>query len=294
MNGTRCEFWLVCKNARICNEVFLAQMLMEASEIRWGVICLSETRAADGEYIVEGGHCLFCGRGESYYAGAAILIHKRWVHSITACVQVSDRIVYIDLVVFGKTYRIIAVYVPHQGYPLEDFTFCFDHLRETVLDAHKKGIQCMMGGDFNTELERGWRSGYLREYVAEVGLDVVNDTIDGEHLEETWTFRSNMGMKRTLDYCMVSDGIIVHSWKVLDSFCLRSDHRGVQSCIYVPTDIRPNHVEARAKKIDWQQYKKVGATTVLQPTANVDDLEQEVLGMSKRCPLQVTNGGLRP
>lgn len=152
----------------------------------------------------------------------------------------------------------------------------------------------MMGGDFNTELERGWRSGYLREYLAEVGLDVVNDTIDGEHLEQTWTFKSNMGVKRTLDYCMISDGIVVHSWKVLDSFCLRSDHRGVQSCMYVPTDVRPVHVEARAKKVDWQQYKKIGATTVLQPTANVGDLEQQVLGMSQRCELQVVNGGLRP
>ena len=93
---------MVCKNARICNEVFLAQMLMEASEIRWDVICLSETRAADGEYILEGGHSLFCGRGNSLYAGAAILIHKRWVHSIVECTQVSDRLVYVDMIIFGK------------------------------------------------------------------------------------------------------------------------------------------------------------------------------------------------
>ena len=92
MNGTKCEFWLVCKNARICNEVFLAQMLMEASEISLYIICLSETRAVDGEYILEGGHCLFCGRGDSVYVVAAILRHKRWVRSIIECKQVSDPI----------------------------------------------------------------------------------------------------------------------------------------------------------------------------------------------------------
>ena len=54
---------------------------MEATDISWDVICLSETRAADGEFLLEGGHILFCGRGDSIYAGAAILIHKRWVQS---------------------------------------------------------------------------------------------------------------------------------------------------------------------------------------------------------------------
>ena len=139
-----------------------------------------------------------------------MLIHKRWVHSIIECKQVSDRIVYVDMIVFGKKYRIIAVYVPHGGYRVEDFTTCFHHLRETVLEAHRSGMKCMMGGDFNTELEHGWRGGYLREYLIEVNLGVVNDIMDG-HLEETWTFRSNMGIKRTLDYCMISDGIEVNS-----------------------------------------------------------------------------------
>lgn len=95
--------------------------------------CPNAIESNKGQGQVDGvRHCLFCGRGESVHAGAAILVHKRWVHSIAACVQVSDRIVYIDLVVFGKTYRIIAVYVPHQGYPVEDFVLCFDHLRETT------------------------------------------------------------------------------------------------------------------------------------------------------------------
>ena len=118
-----CEFWMVCKNARICNEVFLAQLLWEASEIRWDIICLSETRAVDGDYTLQGGHRLFCGRGDSVYAGAAILIHKRWVHSVIECKQVSDRIVYVDMVIFCKVYHVIIMYIPHGGY-LSSMFFC--------------------------------------------------------------------------------------------------------------------------------------------------------------------------
>ena len=50
---------------------FLAQMLAECAEVQWDVICFSETRAPDNDVILEGGHRLFSGRGDSQYAGAA-------------------------------------------------------------------------------------------------------------------------------------------------------------------------------------------------------------------------------
>ena len=221
------------------------------------------------------------------------MVHRRWIDSIVVCHKVSDRIVYIDMKIFGRKYRIIAVYVPHQGYPVDDFASCFDHLRLTVLDAHREGMQCMLGGDFNTELERGWRGGCLREYLIEVSLKVVNDIMEG-HFEETWTFRINMGVKRILDYCMISDGVQVHSWNIPKSFELRFDHRGVQCCMHIPIDVRLDFYEARTKEVDWEQYKKVGATTVLQEGIDVLNLEKEVLPMSSGCPRKVQKGGLRP
>ena len=60
----------------------MAQVFQEIAEVQWDVVCFSETRAADNDVILEGGHRLFCGRGFSIYAGATVLIHRRWVASI--------------------------------------------------------------------------------------------------------------------------------------------------------------------------------------------------------------------
>ena len=64
-------------------------------------MCLSETRAADGNYTLGDGHRLFCGRDEFVYAGVAILVHRRWASSITKFQKVSDRVVYVDLLLHG-------------------------------------------------------------------------------------------------------------------------------------------------------------------------------------------------
>ena len=70
---------MLCKNARIHSDIYVAQLLAEVSEIQWDIVCLSETRAPDGDYTVCGGHRLFCGRDDFIYAGAAILVNVRWV-----------------------------------------------------------------------------------------------------------------------------------------------------------------------------------------------------------------------
>ena len=110
------SFWFVTKNARIHTDIFLAQLLAEVNEIQWDVVCLSETRAEDGNYTLDDGHRLFCGRNEFKYAGVSILVHARWTGSIVRFCKVSDRVVYGDLLINDRKYRIIAVYVPHGGY----------------------------------------------------------------------------------------------------------------------------------------------------------------------------------
>jgi exonuclease III len=127
------------------------------SEIQWDVVCLSETWANDGNYTLEGGHRLFCCRDEFRWSGVAILVNARWAPCIIDFCKISDRVAYVDLVLSGTKYRIIAVYVPHAGYHVDYFTVCFDHLRKTLLDGQRKGMKCMLGGDFNTEQNRGWR-----------------------------------------------------------------------------------------------------------------------------------------
>lgn len=163
-------------------------MLAECADAQWDIICFSETRAVDNDVILEGGHPLFSGRGDSLYAGAAILIHEKWESSIVHIKRVSDRMVLTDIRIGTCTYRFIAVYFPHAGYALEEFETCIDNLRTNVLMGQRLGMKCMVGGDFNIEMNRGWRRDRLREFLVETGLVAANDSSNLVP-SETWTFR---------------------------------------------------------------------------------------------------------
>ena len=226
------------------------------SEIQWDVVCLFETRAADGNYIVRGGHRLFCGSDEFIYAGVAILVHSRWASSIIQFHKISDRLVFVDLLLHESKYRVIAIYVPHAGYQQIWFDECFDHLRTTVLEAQRKGMECMIGGDFNLEQHRGWRGDRFEEVLSELAVEVCNRS-DSLILEERWTFRSVLGSKRVLDYCVASVGINVKSSRPINDLDLRSDHRAVQTCIHLPPESRPRRRHKRKRKIDWSTFPEV-------------------------------------
>ena len=189
---------------------------------------MSKTTTVNGNYTLDAGHCLFCGRDEFKCSGAAILIHARWTASTVRFCKVFDRLVFADMIINSKKYRVIAVYMPHAGYEQHYFTECFDHLRQAILDGHGAGMRCMVGGDFNIERYRGWRGDRLEELLCEVGLDICNDSSMLPY-EDAWTFKSCLSTKRILDYCMVSSGMSVVSSKPINGLHLRSDHRAVQN-----------------------------------------------------------------
>ena len=111
---------------------------------------MSGTRATDGNYTVGGGHRLFCGRDEFIYAGVAILVHARWASSIIRFHKISDKLVFVDLLLHGSKYKVIAIYVPQH---------------------------------------RGWRGDTFEEVLSELAVEVCNRS-DSLILEERWTFRS--------------------------------------------------------------------------------------------------------
>ena len=85
------------------------------------------------------------------------MVNKLWVPFIVRVVRVSDRMVFIDIRIAVCTYRFISVYFPHVGYSIEDYEICFNDLRTNVIMGQRLGMKCMVGGDFNIELNRGWR-----------------------------------------------------------------------------------------------------------------------------------------
>ena len=79
------------------NAIHLVQILAEAAEIQWDVICFFETRALDGVMTLEGGHRLDCNSGEYICASIAVLVHAHWVSCILSTTRISDRLLYVDL-----------------------------------------------------------------------------------------------------------------------------------------------------------------------------------------------------
>ena len=148
-------------------------MLGELSDLSWDIVCFSETRLPSEDIILEGGHRLISSLGTFVHAGVAILIHARWVQFIKTFVRVSDRLLYLDLSVNGRCYRFSAVYFPHAGYSWDAFNSCYDDLRSTVLEGQHLGRKCFVGGDFNSEMYRGIRGNRLREFLAEVNLEIT-------------------------------------------------------------------------------------------------------------------------
>ena len=65
-------------------------------------------------------------------------------------------------------------------------------------------MYCILSGDFNTEVGRGWRSSKLAAMMSEMGLTVCNVN-DDESMQNHWTFKSCLGALRRLDYIMLSD-----------------------------------------------------------------------------------------
>ena len=249
------------KNARINSDVRLTDLLAELPDISWDVICFSETRAADANSVLAGGHRLICSRGEFKYSGVAILIHARWVGEIITSRNVSDRIVYVDIRLFGRKYRIIATYVPHAGYHQDQFNACFDELRETILQANALGCKPMVGGDFNTHVSFGWRSERLVALTHETGL-VIGNHPDDMAFHDSWTFRSCLGAHRVLDYVLTPSSLNVKYAKAVDHLHLGSDHRLVQLCIELPHAGQNFYYESRRRSVEWQQYGPHVQTTL--------------------------------
>ena len=93
--------------------------------------------------------------------------------------------------------------------------------------------RCIIGGDFYTELDRGWRFDFLREFCHKLGLDICNAP-DQLHVDESWTFQSSVGVRRCIDYLLVCESIFVKTAMACNCLDLGSDHRAVRGCFEVP------------------------------------------------------------
>ena len=224
-----------------------------------------------------------CSRGEFKYSGVAILVHSRWIDQIKAFRAVSDRIAYVDLCMYGKRYRIISVYLPHAGYPVRDFNVCMDALRGVILEAASLHMTPIFGGDLNTEIHRGWRSGRLLELLAETGMKICNDT-DTLPYDKAWTFRSCLGATCVLDYICAPDTVNDSQSEAGNFLDLSSDHRAVRTCLGIPVQDSRRKVPAKKSNTDWQLYQKtVAECPEIRSALHLPELEETLTELAKIC-----------
>ena len=68
-----------------------------------------------------------------------------------------------------------------------------------VLDEAKRlHYKIIVGGDLNTELHVGHRGNLLDEFACMWRLQVAN----GENHDDSWTFCSSLGVRRTIDFIL--------------------------------------------------------------------------------------------
>ena len=173
---------------------------------------------------MDGGDRLIQHRSDYVFAGVGILVHRRWAESISKIRRQSDRVISLDLQIGYYKYRVLSVYLPHAGFPREDFLTTIDEIRYIILDAQQNGIRCLIGGDFNTDIRFGWRADLLNEVLSELGLCITNYN-EELSFEDQWTFQSCLGTRRIIDYCIVSDDISFRTGSAINDLDLHSDHR---------------------------------------------------------------------
>ena len=263
---------------------------MEIAEINWDFICFSETRAADNDVLLTGGHRLLSSLHQQQFSGVALLIHARWADNIIGYNRFSSRVMYVDLQIERQLYRIISTYFPHAGYGYEDFTSILRDLRTVILEARCRKARVIIGGDFNTEHGRGQRGAELLNFVCEHGMAFCN-VQDDEEWSSAWTFRSALGRLRRLDYVLADECLNVRSASAIDHLDMGSDHRAVQCCVDFPIPVAPRWRERPLthKQIDWNTYRSSLSDSTLY-FASLAEMETFVVQRARDARIRHTRG----
>ena len=113
----------------------------------------------------------------------------------------------IDLLLGSKWLRLISIYLPHSGYPLEDLYDCVQQITSLTMEAQDRRMSVLIGGDFNVSLQdHGARISLIRDLVTQFDLQVANGFHPDAH-DGTWTRISADGSRRRIDFILCSRGL---------------------------------------------------------------------------------------
>ena len=115
---------------------------------------------------------------------------------ITKIHAVTGRILAVDIKWIRAQIRVIAVYVPHSGYDRfseEDLLAFYEELYALLIDAIRKKMRIIIGGDFNTVFRDGRRGELLDALLTAFSLQIINDP-EQLSFENAWTHTGPIGI----------------------------------------------------------------------------------------------------
>lgn len=152
------------------------EVIGEITEMNGDIMVLSETKKkGKGQEKLGNYTHIWSGVPKSSRAkkGVSILIKNKWVKNIVSWEEIDERIIKLNLKLFGIELIIIGVYAINEDTPVTEKNEFFDKLSET-LGKIKKHQEVIITGDFNSRVGSRMND----EVIGPFGEKVENDNGD--------------------------------------------------------------------------------------------------------------------
>ncbi|KAL4092477.1 hypothetical protein QTP88_026978 [Uroleucon formosanum] len=150
---------------------------------------LSETHQREKKHFkTSGGNQIMCsGNDTNSRNGVAVIVNKKWSHSIIEYIAVNDGIIVVQLNSTPNKLNLVQVYAPTSAAEEKEINEFYNILAEVVLQLPKSEITIIQG-DFN----------------AKVGAGCMEANITGKFTHNRAHTSPNGEYKNQIDYCLIS------------------------------------------------------------------------------------------
>jgi exonuclease III len=231
----------------------LQQLLAELETLqKWDAILLNETwrELKEEQFETSDGHLFMASGGTKGQKGVAIVVHRRWKHTMMRFWPVNERLCSAYVTLGTKRFALLAVYMPHGSCPNNEVEQTYVLLTDAVKQARKDGRIPIICGDWNAVVGRR-RDADSPDVVGEYGIGVRNPRGDwyvhwsvtermrivSTHFEkgfnQQWTYLKGRA-PRQIDYVSMdfSGTSLVKDAEASDDISLGMDHRATKLVLH--------------------------------------------------------------
>ena len=233
----------------------LRQLLAELETLRkWDAVLLTETwrELKEEQFVTRDGHLFMAFGGTKGQKGVAIILHRRWTHSMGKFCPVSERVCYVDLSTGPKKLTLISVYMPHGSCPNNEVEQTYAILTQTIKQARRAGRIAVICGDWNAVTgkrlvaedpgvigdygagARNARGAWMVQWSVCEKMTIINTQFEKD-LSRQWTYYKGYAT-RQLDYASIdqTEFALVEDAEASDDIATGIDHRAVKVVLQLP------------------------------------------------------------